>query len=90
MNSENSGSPIYGSQIRRQNRRKQVGVGTADRRQLPFQESLYGVPAPPLIGEVPAVQAVGFVEAMPTYNPQRILRIRRPWPLQPMAANGRR
>ena len=29
-------------------------------RQLPFQESLYGVLMPPLKREVPAVRAVGF------------------------------
>ena len=33
------------------------------RRQLPFQESLYGVLMPPLKGEVPAVRAEGFQNA---------------------------
>ena len=30
------------------------------------------------------------VQAAPAFNPQGILRISRPWPLQSMAANGRR
>ena len=47
--------------------RQKVAVGTVDpnpsvafQRQLPFQVSLYDAPTPPLKGEVPAAQAVGF------------------------------
>ena len=37
----------------------------ASRRQLPFQESLYDAPMPPLKGEVPAARAEGFIKADP-------------------------
>ena len=33
------------------------------RRQLPFQESLYDAPLPPLKGEVPAARAEGYANA---------------------------
>ena len=65
--SENLGTPVYGSPIRRRNRRQQVGAGTACRTpQSPVATApLSGEPCgratmPPLKGEAPAAQAVGL------------------------------
>ncbi len=76
---------------RRQNRRQRVAVGPADRQQLEpgiaRQSNFGGVwGSAKRSGASPS----GGESAMPTNNPQKILRIRRPWPLQFMAANGRR
>ena len=47
------------------------------RRQLPFQESLYDAPLPPLKGEVPVKQAAGRSAAQNSGSPIYASRIRR-------------